>query len=253
MLPGPGVVAGVPDNDVPAVSKPAAVERTGTDIRSVMRRKAEEFSTGALAIYVTDDASRIRAGDIYKVGKGIKKNIQDLYGPIKDREYAAWKGTCEDEKVGIRAMAPGMAHLETEMSRFDDERERERQKALRELQAAEVKAEAVVDKALEKAEALEKKGDAEGAEKVREAAREKVEEVLATAQDIPEAVKTEGLSRRENWTFEIMDVSLIPREYLTPDTVKIGRIVKAMKGGTDIPGVKAFNKPVYADSPRASF
>ncbi len=253
MLPGPGVIAGVPDNDVPAVMKPAAVARTGADVRSIMRRKADEFSAGALAIHVTDEASRLKAGDIHRQGKGIKKAIQELYAPIKEREYAAWKGTCADEGAGIKAMAPGMAHLEAEMNRFDDERERERQKALRDLRAAEVKVEAVVDKALEKADALEKKGDIAGAEKIREAAREKVEGVLATAQDIPEAVKVDGTVRRDNWIVESIDASLLPREYLMPDEVKIGRIVKAMKVTDPIPGVKARNKPIYADSPRASF
>ena len=39
---------------------------------------------------------------------------------------------------------------------------------------------------------------------------------------------------RENVTFEITDEADLPREYLTPDLVKIGKVVKA---GVEIPGV----------------
>jgi hypothetical protein len=48
-----------------------------------------------------------------------------------------------------------------------------------------------------------------------------------------------GVSFRSDWDFVIVDEASIPREYLIPDHVKIRKAVKAMRGETAIPGVKA--------------
>jgi hypothetical protein len=63
----------------------------------------------------------------------------------------------------------------------------------------------------------------------------------STRDIIPRATpKVEGMSFRDNWRFEITDPNLIPREYLSVDTVKIGGVVKVMKDGASIPGVRVF-------------
>ncbi len=51
---------------------------------------------------------------------------------------------------------------------------------------------------------------------------------------------------RKEWKYVIMDSSLIPREYLLIDTVKIGQVVRAMKEQTKIPGVKPYAEDVVA-------
>jgi phage gp36-like protein len=45
---------------------------------------------------------------------------------------------------------------------------------------------------------------------------------------------------RKKWTFEIVDISKIPREYLMVDTVKINQAIK--QGVREIPGVKIYQK-----------
>ena len=77
---------------------------------------------------------------------------------------------------------------------------------------------------------------------IDEVARKEAE--LQPVPDIPAPAKAEGVSLRENWTFEIVDESLIPREYLIPDEVKIRKVVVALKDKTNIPGVKAINRPI---------
>jgi hypothetical protein len=54
--------------------------------------------------------------------------------------------------------------------------------------------------------------------------------------DLP---KIEGISFPDTWTGEVVDASLIPKEYLTPDTDKLKAITKALKEATNIPGWKA--------------
>lgn len=53
-----------------------------------------------------------------------------------------------------------------------------------------------------------------------------------------EKPKLQGTSVRNRYDFEIVDVNIIPREYLIVDTAAIGKIVRAMKDKTNIPGIK---------------
>lgn len=50
----------------------------------------------------------------------------------------------------------------------------------------------------------------------------------------------DGMGYREHWDFEIVDPSLLPREYLQPNEKAIREVVKALKGGAAIPGVRVF-------------
>lgn len=78
---------------------------------------------------------------------------------------------------------------------------------------------------------------------------EKGETLLARAADVvPQApptapIRAAGMSFGEAWEFEITDKTLLPREYLQPDTVKIGQYVRAMKADAKIPGVRIFVRP----------
>jgi hypothetical protein len=60
-------------------------------------------------------------------------------------------------------------------------------------------------------------------------------------------VPPDGTSTRTNWKFSIVNESLIPREFLTPDSAKIGAHVRLHKDKTNLPGIQ-----VYADQ-KASF
>ena len=42
----------------------------------------------------------------------------------------------------------------------------------------------------------------------------------------------------------MVDQGKIPAAYLVPDMVKIGAVVRAMKGTTNIPGVEAYEERV---------
>jgi hypothetical protein len=58
--------------------------------------------------------------------------------------------------------------------------------------------------------------------------------------------KAAGISTRENWKYEIVDVNLIPREYLMVDEKKIGQVVKALKKDTNIAGIRAYPESTLA-------
>ena len=71
----------------------------------------------------------------------------------------------------------------------------------------------------------------------------------AVAPIVPGAAKSVDtdagkVSFRTDWLYEIVDAEALPRMYLTPDTKKIGDVVRASKGGIQIPGVRIYSKEV---------
>ena len=63
-----------------------------------------------------------------------------------------------------------------------------------------------------------------------------------------DAPKVDGISIRSAYSFEIVDESKLPREYLKPDEIKIRRVVTAMGNNIVIPGVKIFESDTLAVS-----
>ena len=73
------------------------------------------------------------------------------------------------------------------------------------------------------------------------------EEVTAIAPRVESSVqKVAGISTMAVWKFEIEDLDSLPREYMIPDEVYIGKIVKASKGKKAIPGVRIYSKNVIS-------
>ncbi len=64
-------------------------------------------------------------------------------------------------------------------------------------------------------------------------------ETVTTAPVAP-APKVKGISTRKVWKFEIIDQAKIPNEYLVPNTTAIGGVVRALKGATNIPGIRVY-------------
>ena len=60
--------------------------------------------------------------------------------------------------------------------------------------------------------------------------------------------KVDGLGVQKNWKFEIVDANLIPRQYLKPDEVAIGGVVRSTKGAVTIPGVRIYSEDSFRRS-----
>lgn len=83
-------------------------------------------------------------------------------------------------------------------------------------------------------------------EKFEERAETTVAPVVQTA-----APKVAGVSQRDNWTFRITDPTKINAQFMTPDTAKIGKLVKSLKREARSligDGVEIYNEPVIASS-----
>ena len=69
---------------------------------------------------------------------------------------------------------------------------------------------------------------------------------MTSAPLAPAAPKVTGISTRKKWLFEITDPAQVPEQYKTIDLKKIGGVVRALKGDTDIPGVRAYSESTMA-------
>lgn len=61
-----------------------------------------------------------------------------------------------------------------------------------------------------------------------------------------ETPKVAGVNYRDAWKFEVTDPALVPREYLIVDESKIRKVVGALKGDTQIAGVKVWSEKQIA-------
>jgi hypothetical protein len=89
------------------------------------------------------------------------------------------------------------------------------------------------DERLALATRMAEAGMAEQADKIIDAPAAPVEVAAPVKVDKPE-----GQSYVENWQATVVDATLIPRDFLMPDMVAIGKYAKLMKGKASMPGVK---------------
>ena len=92
-----------------------------------------------------------------------------------------------------------------------------------------------------KAKNAEDRGDTNKAEKFEQ-------RQAAVSAPVPAAAapKPAGISTRKVWKFEVTDAAKLPPEYLVPDIKKIGKVVRALQGDTEIPGVRVYSEDTMA-------
>lgn len=172
-------------------------------------------------------------GKILVALAGRKKLAKSKLEPIRIATYDAYQKALDLIKEVIKPIEDVEGIVKKRMTTFkiayDHQKEAE-ERAAREAARKELE-----ERRLAEALELEKEGKTEQAEALLEAPAPTVQ--IVKAEDPPEA-KPEGISYREKYSFEVVDPALIPRDYMVPDLVKIGGVVRGSKGTIDIPGVR---------------
>lgn len=185
----------------------------------------------------------------------LQKRITADFGPARKATHGAWKAVVAQEKGHLetleepdRIVRAKLSAWETEKRRRQAEAERkareDAERATAELrrQARERAQKEAEDRRLREAVVAEDAGDTAKAEELLEAPVEAEPIVEATASvPVMRAEKVAGAGAMvEVWHFEIVDAEAIPREYLTVNESRIGKVVQALKGGTEIAGVRVY-------------
>ena len=196
----------------------------------------------AKAILVVDNASYAQAGSILVEIKGLRKKIKSVFSPMKEAAVKAHKAILEQERQADKPLIEAENIIKPALAKFDADQETIRYKKELALRAVAKKAEE--ERQLAEAIALEAQGEK------KEAAQVMSEPVyvppVVVASTVP---KLKGVSYPVTWKFRVVNVGAIPKQYLMPDMVKIGGVVRAMKSGTNIPGIEAY--PEKGTSSRA--
>jgi len=190
--------------------------------------------------------------------KRFETKVTDFFKDMKEAAHRAHRAICDKETAQLAPIKHARQNLSSLI--YGYEREQDRIRRERERQAAEEERRRREEAALAEAEAV-----APDAPEVAEQILEQEIAAPAPVVALPSTnVEVSGVSTRANWQFVYQGASpgqrwkdltdeqrkrvlaLLPREFLMPDEAAIGRVVKAMKSSTKIPGVQAFDAGTVA-------
>jgi hypothetical protein len=202
---------------------------------------------------VTDMETCRLAKESLPVLKRFEDRVTTFFKPLKDAAHKAHKVICDKETEQLSPIKAARAALSSQIIKFEQEQERQRRE--RERQAQE-----------EERRRLESAAIAE-AESIAATAPDVADQILEQAIAAPSPIVTmprstiavTGVSTAANWQWRFMGcpaglewdklpdedrqrvMRLLPREYLRPDERAISKVVKALKGSSNIPGIEPFD------------
>lgn len=155
-----------------------------------------------------------------------KQNVMDLFNPPINRLKGA--------EAAIKRL----------MINYSDEQEKKQKEIQAKLRR---EADEKARKERERLEARALKAESSGKEEKAEALREQAEEVVAEEAVVVAAPeKPSGVSYRDKWTAEVVDIKVLPREYMIPNQQALDKFAGAMKGSIPIAGVKFHKEKIMS-------
>jgi hypothetical protein len=189
-----------------------------------------------------------------------QKRIADEAARVeRQRQEKEAKRLREEAAAADEAAAKKERDRLAELQRKEDERAAEEAERLATERAA-AKTEEDQRRAEEQEKAAQKRRDdeqerlhqerlaSEAKERERTARAETLETRAETVTTAPVATapKVKGISTRKKWSYEVVDIALVPREYLMLNGVAIGGVVRALKGETNIPGIRVVSEDIMS-------
>ena len=197
-----------------------------------LRTQSSHFPERAGFIVVNSQNTLTRANDFLKDIKAFLKHLDDFFDDNINRLHKAHKEAKAQKTHFEEPPKRALAIVREEIRKYLVEQEGLRRKA-------EEKVRQEREEKFEEARELEKEGKKEEAEQIRE-------DETALAPALPEVAKAEGTHLRKHWTWEVVDIDKVPKEYFVIDALKINSIVRGMKDKTNIPGIRAFQESTVA-------
>lgn len=211
-------------------------------------KEVQENVTASEEMFLSSKTFAIKTQDDHKNAavclRDIKKKHKDLEGQRKEmtRPLDESKKKVMDFFRGpLGWLKDAEATIKREIIRYQTEQERIRMEHEKKIQEeARAKAKKEAEKLKKKAEKEEQKGNMEKADELREQA----EDVPVVVPTVPKQVeKQQGISAmQEVWKFRVVDIGILPQEYLMPNEKAIGQVVKALKDKALIPGVEVYSE-----------
>jgi hypothetical protein len=200
--------------------------------------KALSIVEQAKGIAIIDADSYVAAGTIWKGIRDMMNEISETFDPIIQQQHKAHKMAIEKKNKFFIPLENAAKAVKKLMANYDQEQEKKRLLEQRRLEEEARKKEE--DMRLEEAILAEAMGDTEGAKEILD------EPVfvppVVVAKETPKIQG--GPVSRTIYKFRITDASLIPRQFLIPDMVAIGGVVRSLKEKASIPGIEVYEDKV---------
>ena len=237
-----------PDDPPPAGAAVTDI-KTGALTLPAIESRALSVLTRARGLAITNQ-DELSAANAFRLDiKALLGTIDDAFDPQIDQAHALHKSLLAKKKEFTGPPLQALDIINPKIADYIKEQDRLRLQKERERSIKEQEAKRLAEKAVDKAAGLVDKDQAAKATEVLKEAAAKAGEIEASIPEIPEKPQAD-VSLRTTWDFEVVDAEKIPRKYLVPDLVTIGKIVRAVKDQTDIPGIRVFPKTTVADKGR---
>ena len=210
-----------------------AVEKTTSLILYQESAGRDALIEQAKTFQIIDLSSNQTAKAMITDGKDFIRHIEGIWAKDKKNAYDAWKRICD---IITTLTEPVQKFVVTELGKRSWEWEREQKRIAQEAeekrQVEEKKR--IEEERLAQAERLEKMGEHEKASAVLE------QPITVAPKEIETPPKDDRVSFRNTFAGKVVNVNLIPREYMVPDLVKLNKVTKALGAQTNIPGWEVF-------------
>jgi len=189
-------------------------------------------------VSIVNHGTYAKAGVLWKSIKDMRKQVKNTFSPIITKAHQAHKeAIAQRDKIMVPLTKTGKT-VKYAMEKYDSIQEEMRKK--KEAKLREIARKEEEERQLAEALEAEQNGEKEEAETILEAPAYVPPVVVAKTTPKLQG----GPVYRTVWKFRIIDKRKVPNEFLIPDQVKIGQIVRAMKEATNIPGVEAYSERV---------
>lgn len=220
---------------------------------AVIEKESNKVLGHAKTLDIKSQEDYDKAAQFIKAVKLLQKKVNETFGPIVSKAYAAWKEAKAQEKKHLDPLVEAEQIVKRASIGWYEEQERIRQdKERKEREAADAAEKKRKKELKSQAKGWEEKGNTEKAEE-RRAAAEQVH--VAPRPVLDTAQKAVGQSIKENWKADVTDLrSLVkavadgraPLNFLTPDMTVINRQAKATKDSMKFDGIKFYVEKVMA-------
>jgi hypothetical protein len=188
-------------------------------------------------ITISNQGDYDSAATILKAIKSRYKEIDEQRKEITKPLDAAKKSVMDLFNLPLKALEKAESFVKQQMISYTTEQERKAREEQARLQKL-ADQEAERQKKLIEAKIERAKASGKG-EKVEVLEMEKENIIPISAPIIAPQINTPtGVSYRDKWSAVIVDVNLIPREYLIPNQSALDKVAQATKGTIQIAGVK---------------
>jgi len=208
---------------------------------------AGKIEQAAKLIIVKDDESLAMANKYLTGVKALQKEIDGVFDPTREKMRAAINENLAQKRKYEEPLRKAERYLKGQIGPYLIKQERILQEKIerdrREKEEAERKLREAEEERHEKAKDLQRLGKEEEAQKVME---ESLPEIKATKPEAPMPAASKGVHTRKIRKWRLKDFSLVPREYLKLDEIKIGSLVRSTKAKIEIPGIEIYSEDIVA-------